>query len=64
MKGKNDPLGHLCGGISRELRHIKEFDQNARRTLAALRARIDTLEADNSELRGELTEQHRFEGKE
>jgi hypothetical protein len=61
IKGREE---RQWGGISRELRHIKQCDQHVRRTLAALRARIHLLETDHADLRTELAEQHRFEGKE
>ena len=62
--GKNVSEGRRWGGISRELERIKRFDENVHAEMTALLARIDLLEADNHNLRGELADRQRFEGKE
>jgi hypothetical protein len=53
-----------CCGIGRELRRIEQFDQHVRETIATLWARIHLLEENNDDLRTELGERQRFEGKE
>jgi hypothetical protein len=60
----NDLAGRQDGGISRELKRIEQFDQHVRQTIASLWARIHLLEDSNDDLRAELGDRHRFEGKE
>ena len=51
-------------GIRSELGRLEQFDRNVYAEVVSLLARINLLEADNEDLRAELADRHRFEGKE
>lgn len=60
----NAEMTRRWSGIRSELERLKGFDHNVYTEVLSLLARLDLLEADNDNLRAELADRHRFEGKE